>query len=463
LAGFALLTLGSVYLAIRFKMNLLFGLPVAGVVVLQLIYNYKPLYYLLVAAIPISLQVELPGGSAMDMVSEPLMLLFLLIWIFDMAAGRHFSRQSRLYPFHILIALILVWTFISMVTSTYFFRSFKFFLSRLWYLAAFVFMAQRILSDEKSVHRLIWAFFIPLVLMTIFATVRHGLEGFSFESSNTVSAPFFANHVIYGAAVTLFVPLAWYLLGLFSPRTLNWYIVLIGLSLLLLAVALSYARGAWITCLLLPFVAIAVVKKWLEPGIYVGIFVVVLGLTYLINDNTYYQFAPEYKKTVFHEGDLEGHLSATFEGEEMSTMERFYRWIAAFRMVADRPILGFGPSTFNQNYKSFADDSFRTYVSDNPEQSTTHNYFLMTFAEQGMVGGLLFLGFCIYMMIKGARLYHRLENPQHKRLILAILMMESVIILHSALNELIEVDKVGAMFWLGWVILHKLEVWGEEE
>jgi hypothetical protein len=67
------------------------------------------------------------------------------------------------------------------------------------------------------------------------------------------------------------------------------------------------------------------------------------------------------------------------------------------------------------------------------------------------------------MMIKGARLYHRVESRERKWLILAILMSESVIILHSFLNELIEVDKVGAMFWLGWVMVHKLEVWEDQE
>lgn len=463
LGSMALITLGAVYFAIRLKMNLLFGVPIVAAGVLLLVYDYKPLFFLMVAAIPVSIQYELPGAAAMDMVSEPLMLVFLMVWILNLASGKQFGRKQRIYPFHILVALILVWTLITMVTSTYFLRSFKFFLSRLWYLAAFVYIGEKVLQDQKSIRTLIWAFFVPLVLIVFVTTIRHGLEGFSFESSNLVATPFYANHVIYGACVTLFVPFAFYLLTQYTAKSLNWYLAAAGLGLLLLGVIFSYARGAWITCFLAPFVAIAVVRKWLEPGIYVGIFVVAIGLFYLINDNTYYKFAPEYKKTVFHEGDLEGHLSATFEGEEMSTMERFYRWIAAFRMTANKPLLGFGPSTFNQNYKRFADDSFRTYVSDNPEQSTTHNYFLMTFSEQGLVGGSLFLGFCLFMMIKGARLYHRVESRERKWLILAILMSESVIILHSFLNELIEVDKVGAMFWLGWVMLHKLEVWEDVE
>ena len=161
--------------------------------------------------------------------------------------------------------------------------------------------------------------------------------------------------------------------------------------------------------------------------------------------------------------DLEGHLTATFEGKEMSTMERFYRWVAGIHMIEAKPMLGFGPSTFNQNYQRYADDAFRTYVSDNPEQSTTHNYFLMTFTEQGIIGGGLFLFIAIFMMIKGAKLYHQVDDPVHRGLLMSAVLSLFVIAAHSALNELIEVDKVGAMYWLNMVLIHKVEVWKNEK
>jgi O-antigen ligase len=142
-------------------------------------------------------------------------------------------------------------------------------------------------------------------------------------------------------------------------------------------------------------------------------------------------------------------------------MERFYRWVAAKNMIATRPLTGFGPSTFNQVYRQYADDAFRTYVSDNPEQSTTHNYFLMTFAEQGIIGGLLFTGLCLYMLLYAAKLYPTLEDEQLRWLLMAALLSLCTILLHSLLNELIEVDKIGAMFWLNLVIIDRIGYWHE--
>ena len=131
-------------------------------------------------------------------------------------------------------------------------------------------------------------------------------------------------------------------------------------------------------------------------------------------------------------------------------------------MIAAKPLTGFGPSTFNQVYKKYADDAFRTYVSDNPEQSTTHNYFLMTFTEQGAVGGILFIVLCIFMMLKASRLYHQLQDQQLKTLMLTLLLSFTVIIFFSLLNELMEVDKVGGMFWLILLMIHKIQIWHEE-
>ncbi|MEL6653694.1 MAG: O-antigen ligase family protein [Bacteroidota bacterium] len=162
-------------------------------------------------------------------------------------------------------------------------------------------------------------------------------------------------------------------------------------------------------------------------------------------------------------GDISGHLSATLSGTEISSMERFYRWVAAKNMIADNPLLGSGPSTFNQVYKRYTDDAFRTYVSDNPEQSTTHNYFLMTFAEQGFPGGLLFIAMCLYMLLKAARLRGEISDPLRRSILMMATLSLCTILFHSLLNELIEVDKIGTMFWLCLVLIHKSEVWHEQD
>ena len=460
LAGLALVVFVSVYAAIRYRINFLFAVPLGAVFVLQVLYNYRPLFYLLIFSIPCSMHYEVTASLSIDLVSEPLMLLFLGIMIVETLAGRMFHRKDRLYIFHLLIFLLLFWTLFTTVTSTHPLRSIKFLLAKLWYVAAFVFIAEKVITDPRALKQLFWAFFIPMILIVTGVLIRHAAEGFSFEVSNGIAFPLFANGVVYGATLALFIPWVFYARTWYTPKSLEWYILVVSTGLLLLAAFFTYKRGAWVAVGVLPFVVFALRQKWLEKLVYAGLLVAALAVVYLVKDNNFYRFSPDYKQTIWHEGDIQGHLSATFSGTEISGMERFYRWVAAKNMIAARPFQGFGPSCFNQEYKKYADYAFRTYVSDNPEQSTTHNYFLMTFTEQGFVGGLLFLVLVVYMFVKATRLYHRIHDRELRSMLLMALLSFTTIILHSLLNELIEVDKIGAMFWLNMLVIHKVEVWG---
>lgn len=463
LAGIAILTLMSFGMALRLHIWPLYAVPVMVVVALQVIYNYRPLFFLMVFCIPISMQYSIGTAFAIDMFSEPLMIVFLLIFVLNILAGRQFSRKGKVYGFHILLFLIIFWTCFTTLTSEFPLRSLKFLLAKLWYLAAFVYIAEKVIEDPKTIRQIFWAFFMPMVVVATGVTIRHASLGFSFEEANGVAFPIFANGVIYAATLVLFIPWCWYARSWYSPRSLEWYIINAGIVILAIATILTYKRGAWLALMILPVVDFAVRRMVFDKMIYATLLIVTLVLAYLINDNKFYEFAPNYQKTIWHEGDIQGHLQATISGTEISSMERFYRWVAAKNMIADMPLTGSGPSTFNQVYKRYTDDAFRTYVSDNPEQSTTHNYFLLTFSEQGLIGGFLFLGLCIYMVLKASWLYPRMQNSEYRSILMMALLSLITILFHSLLNELIEVDKIGPMFWLCLVIIHKLEVWHEEK
>ncbi|RMG59289.1 MAG: hypothetical protein D6722_22510 [Bacteroidetes bacterium] len=459
----AVVTVGALAMAVRMRMPILMGIPVALVMGLLILYRYKPVFFLLIASIPLSTQMEVGGSLALDLFSEPLMLVFLVVFVLDLLAGRQFRGTARLKPFHFLILILLSWTVITTLLSSYPGRSFKFLLAKLWYLAPFVYVAQRLIQGPADVKTLFWAFFWPLMVSVLYALVHHASAGFSFEAANGAAFPLYANGVIFSATLVLFLPWCWYARSWYGARSLQWYVITAGMGLLLLGIIFSYKRGAYLTTATLPVIWFLMQRKWLDKLIYVGIVLLGLGVAYLVQGNNYYLFAPNYQSTIWHGDDFEAHLEATLQGTEISGMERFYRWVAAKNMIADMPVFGSGPSTFNQVYKHYADDAFRTYVSDNPEQSTTHNYFLMTFAEQGFPGGLLFFFLCMYMLVKGIRLYYRIADSERRGIVLLLVMSLSTILLHSFLNEMIEVDKIGAMFWLILTLIHLSEGWEERE
>jgi O-antigen ligase len=107
--------------------------------------------------------------------------------------------------------------------------------------------------------------------------------------------------------------------------------------------------------------------------------------------------------------------------------------------------------------------SFRTYVSDNPEKSTVHNYFLLQLAEQGVIGLLLFMALVAYILILPQTLYHRTKNPEMRAVIIGAALCLIIIIFHLTLNELVEVDKIGSFYFISIAFLIKLDIWTKEE
>jgi O-antigen ligase len=158
-------------------------------------------------------------------------------------------------------------------------------------------------------------------------------------------------------------------------------------------------------------------------------------------------FAHDYKTTIFHT-NFEEHLSATYEMKDVSTAERFHRWIAGVHMAGDSWQTGFGPTTFYQHYKSYTVPAFKTWVSKNEEQSTVHNYFLLLLVEQGAIGLLLFLSLLGAMFWQVQNIYHRTNNLFWKytvAAIAAILVMQCIV---NFLSDLVETDKAGSVFYL---------------
>ncbi|MEO0900381.1 MAG: hypothetical protein AAFY71_28485, partial [Bacteroidota bacterium] len=70
-------------------------------------------------------------------------------------------------------------------------------------------------------------------------------------------------------------------------------------------------------------------------------------------------------------------------------------------------------------------------------------------------------GLCLFMLLKGYYTYHKIRDPGRRNLLMMVILGYITILAHSLLNEFIEVDKVGPMFWLSMVLIHKAEVWNE--
>lgn len=190
----------------------------------------------------------------------------------------------------------------------------------------------------------------------------------------------------------------------------------------------------------------------MKPALLLVFVTLAVLVVYLFKNNNYLKFAPEFETTIIHD-EFGEHLSSTFEGKDVSSMERVYRWVAASHMFRDRPWFGFGPGTFYPTYKRYTVTSFETYVSDNPERSTTHNYFLFLLSEQGTVGLGIFFLLTIMLFAYGEKIYHRINNAEERRTVMALIIVLAMVYVNLLLSDMLESDKVGPFFFIAIALL----------
>ena len=427
-------------------------LPFGLLVVVWGMRDFRTMYLLMWSTIPFSVEIDLPGGLSTDLPAEPLMWASCIL-----LAGYFYLYHQKLdfrfvfHPLFVLLILHFFWIVFTSVISEVPLISIKYTLAKSWYIICFV-VIPLVLFRQVNDFRT-WGLFvlIPLLVTIVIILIRHSQYGFTFETINNAVIPIYRNHVDYACALGISLPFLWFLRSWFtgSPGKIFW---LFSITLIVIGIYFSYTRAAWLCIPVAAIIYFIVRLKWMRVLIPAALATVILFIGWLTYDNTYLQYAPHYEKTISHK-KFDALVSATYRMEDISTVERFYRWVAGYYMVREKPVSGFGPSSFYSFYHQFADRHFITYVSDNPEQSGMHNYYFMVAVEQGLIGLAIFLVFIIAVLLYGEGLYHRVESGIKKQLVMAAIVSFGCNLFVLTLNDMVETDKLGSFFFLSVAIL----------
>jgi O-antigen ligase len=409
--------------------------------------SFYSVFALLLLAIPFSFGWSFSSELSTDIPDEFFMWSVMALMLFY---GLYFSKSmtpsALRHPLLLLLLFDLFWITLSMAFSTDIIVSLKFLLAKCWYIGAFVFTPLFFFRQEKNIRDATRLIGLSMLLVVCIIMIKHALYGFEFAHINHAVSPFFSNHVIYAALLVCMLPLffAFYHLS-FSKWKKR--LIAVAVIILLIALFLSYSRGAWLA-LLAGLATYWLIKRKLLFTTYILTVFITLGfLFWLKSGDRYLQFAHDYKTTIFHK-DFREHLVATYKLKDVSTAERFYRWIAGVRMIKDKILTGYGPNTFYNNYKSYAVPAFKTWVSDNKDHSTVHNYFLLITIEQGIPGLVFFLLLLGGAFFYAQQLYHRVKSRFYKTVAATTGVVLMMIVVVNFLSDLIETDKVGSIFFL---------------
>jgi len=410
-------------------------------------YQRETVFLLLLLSLSFSTEFNFTPSLGTDLPDEPLMLLVsflsILYWYYH---PKVMGKKQLIHPILLLLIIIFCWSLVATAFSVNFIVSLKYVLAKTWYIGAFVIAPLLFFVNEKNIKTAAAVIAFSLVAVALITLFRHYQYVFRFAYINEALYPFFRNHVNYSAMLVCSIPL---LIAFYSgaKKQIQKYLLISCVLIVLAALFFSFSRGAWLA-LIAGLTVYWLIKKKILVYSYVFIIVVLMMVfSWLRYNDNYLNYSNDFKTTIFHKNFSE-HLIATYKLKDVSTAERFYRWVAGVRMIKDEPLVGYGPGTFYEHYKEYAIPTFKTWVSDNPERSTVHNYFLYTIIEQG-IPALIFL-----LLLFGSLLYyaqkivHQSKNNFTRIAATSIAVIVVMIIVVNFLSDLIETDKIGSLFFL---------------
>jgi O-antigen ligase len=144
---------------------------------------------------------------------------------------------------------------------------------------------------------------------------------------------------------------------------------------------------------------------------------------------------------------------------DASNMERINRWTAAFGMIRERPVFGWGPGTYQFEYAPFQQGYYRTIIStDFGDGGNAHSEYIGPCAETGFPGALTVVAIVITFLICGIRTYIYAEDKTLKTLSLCMTLALITYFTHGFLNNFLDTDKLSVIVWAAMAVLTVCDV-----
>lgn len=397
---------------------------------------------------PLSLELSefMPGAPLnMSLPTEPFLFMAMCLFFVKLITERRFDKKVLSHPISICIYIYIAWLLFTTITSEMPVVSFKYVLTRLWFISVFYFIATQVVYDEKNIVHYIMAYALGFSIVIAYTLIHHAMSRFSHDTSYLVMQPFFRDHTSYGAALALLIPAMFVVIKRIRNDFSIKFFTFALLILLCIALLFSYTRAAWGG--IFAVAALWIVLKMrikIKTLITIGLFGIVM-IAPFYNDIIYKMSKnDEVSSTNF----LSHVKSISNISSDDSNMERINRWKCALRMFQKRPITGYGPGTYMFLYAPFQNSQDKTKISTNAgDCGNAHSEYLGLLADAGLFGALSFIALLITVLVIGFNLYNRTKNELTKDTVLFLLLGLITYYLHGFLNDFLDMDKIASLFW----------------
>jgi len=416
-------------------------------VVILAFYKMDYLLLTIVFMAPISVNLDDLGleGAGLYLPTEPLLIGVMLLFIMKMLANQTIDKRIFTHPVSWCIYAYFTWILITSFTSSQPLVSFKYLISRAWFVVSFFFIATHLFKNLKNIDRYFWLYMFPLFFVMFYTMTRHAMEGFEHDPAHWVMTPFFNDHTSYGAALAFTLPTFVGMLFTDKLKATTKLLLVPALAIFVTALILSYTRAAWVS-----LIAAGVVGLFMYLRVKLSTLVILTAIGGVFVFFTIEQVLMDLERNKQDSSDsFSEHVESISNiSSDASNLERLNRWNAALRMFEEKPIVGWGPGSYAFEYAPFQSSSDRTIITtDSGDAGNAHSEYLGPLAEMGFLGPILYLLIIIMVTVTAFRVVYALSNGHLKMLAITCYLGLFTYYIHGVLNNFLDTDKISCVFW----------------
>ncbi|MEN8928681.1 MAG: O-antigen ligase family protein [Flavobacteriales bacterium] len=403
---------------------------------------------------PLSVDLVVGGGFKLYAPSEIFMLFVVGIVILKSIVGLKFDRSIITHPMSVIILVLLTTLVFSTVTSQNPIISIKRALSQMIFFVVFYFFVIQFLTQEKQMKKFYFLYTLGMVFPIFYAVKYHSQYGFVQPASVYAPLPFYDEHTIYGACLAFVIPFLFFLV--FNKKSTYKIGLVLLLMVFLLALFLSYSRAAWIS-VVIAFLFYIFTKLKLKFR-HFSLLILLISSVLYVNFNTIYGALKE--NSVKYGDNFSTHIvSVTNLQNDASNRERINRWVCAMRMFEEKPVLGFGPGTYQFNYGKYQTNEFTTRISTHMgDKGNAHSEYFTYLSETGIVGFLVFLVLIFYSIYLALKLLAAGLDKSTKLLVYASILGLITFYTHGLFNSFSDSQKLSILFISSVAILVRIDL-----
>ena len=424
-------------------------IPICLVLFIIAIYSIDIFLLIIVFLTPLSVQLRfIIADPKVDLFLPTELMLFgiLLLVSYKLLVTKEFSRKSLLHPVSLIILFTIIWALLTSITSVNLIVSLKNILSRLWFISGFYLLALTLFRKKDLINRYLIAYIagmIPVIIYFLVRMINSGL--FNQTMSHSVIRPFFNDHTSFGAALAFCLPVLVYFIFRKGATFSRKIIFLLTFILFAAAFIFSYSRAAWLSIIgTIVFVLIIILRI---PWKLVLASVIIIIVIFFTSWPAVSQKLASNRQV--STSNLTLHLKSVSNiSSDVSNRERINRWKSAMRMFVEKPVMGWGPGTFQFEYASYQLAEDKTEISTNfGEKGNAHSEYLGSLVDSGVPALLLYLGLLIIPLVQGIRFFKRTKGKDERWLVIALMAGLVTYVIHGFLNNFLDTDKISALFW----------------